>query len=138
MSNLRSKAAAAGLGNSSPRWQNRGLGRADYEPDAIIRGLNLSGFMGTGNDWITDVTRLLTAAIRSPYLNGLYSDPVAQRSRNSVMITGASDLYGYSPAVMRRMIESTLWAAELTGRVALPSRLKVEITPDERSLWIHI
>ncbi len=138
MASLREKAAAAGLGNRRPSWENLGLGRADREPDAIIRGLNASGFMGTGDDWITDVTRLLSMAVQSPVLSGLYSSPLPQRSANSVMITGASDLTGYSPAVMRRMIMSTLWAAELTGRIALPTRLAVRITSDQRSLQITV
>ena len=138
MNELRKKAIEAGLGSTPPNWGRDGLGKADFAPDEITRGLGLSRFVGTGSDWMTDVVRLLGIAFKSRYLEGLYSDPVPYRSRGGISVGAASDLYSYSPAVMQRMVKSTLWAAERTGKIALPSRLKVEVTPDQRALWIHI
>ncbi len=139
MASLREKAAAAGFGSNRPSWESVGLGRADSDPDSIIRGLNLSGFMGTGSDWIADVVNLLNRAVKSPYLNGLYGEPVAYRSRNGIAISAAEDVYSFGRgAVMLRMIKSTLWAAELTGRIALPTRVRVTATSDGRGVWIYV
>jgi hypothetical protein len=138
MPSLREKAAAAGFGTRSPSWQGAGLGRADRSPESIVSGLGLSRFMGRGDDWMQDVHNLLVTAQRSVYLRDLYSEPRIFRQQGVVMINAASDLYGYSPAVMRRMIMSSLWAAELTGRIALPTRVSVDITPDQRGVMISI
>jgi hypothetical protein len=138
MSSLREKAKEAGLGSGPPPWGDKGLGRADTDPAGLVRGLGISGFTGTGNDWITDVYNVLRIATRSSYLNGLYSDPVPYRSQNVVTIGSAPDLYEFSPRVMRRMIMSTLWAADKMGRIALPSRLKVDTTNDNKGLRIYL
>lgn len=136
MATLRDKAKAAGLGASGPSWGNVGLGRADRSPESIVSGLGLTRFMGRGDDWIQDVYDVLKIAQRSIYLRELYSDPLVLRKSGTIMMNAASDLYGYSPAVMRRMIMSTLWAVELTGRVALPAKLRVDITTDQRGIVI--
>ena len=138
MSNIRKEAEKAGFGSKPPNWGSDGLGRADYDAEGLMRGLNLAGFSGTGSDWITDVTNLLTRAVRSQYLSGLYGEPVPYRSRNGIAIGASEDVYSFgNGAVMLRMIKSTLWAAELTNRVALPSTLRVEPTSDRRGVWIH-
>lgn len=138
MPSLRDKASAAGLGNRRPSWEGKGLGRADRSPESIMSGLGLSRFMGSGDDWIQDVYNVLLISQRSVYLRDLYSEPRIFRKQGVIALNASSDLYGYSPAVMRRMIMSTLWAAELTGRVALPSNLKVDITPDQRGVVISV
>lgn len=138
MSELRQKAKAAGLGDGPPRWGSDRLGRADTDPGGLMSGLGLSGFRGTGSDWITDVYNVLRIAVRSSYLSGLYSEPVPYRSRNGISVGASSDLHGYSKAVMMRMIKSTLWAAEKTGKIALPSRLRVEVSPDQTGVWISL
>lgn len=138
MPSLREKAAAAGLGSSSPSWQGKGLGRADRSPESVVSGLGLSRFVGRGDDWMQDVHDLLMTAQRSVYLRDLYSEPRIFRNQGVVMINAASDLYGYSPAVMRRMIMSSLWAAELTGRIALPTRVSVDVSPDQRGVVISV
>lgn len=138
MPTLRDKAKAAGLGSSGPNWERVGLGRADRSPESIISGLGLTRFMGRGDDWMQDVYDVLVIAQRSVYLRELYSEPRILRKSGMIMMSAASDVYGYSPAVMRRMIMSTLWAAELTGRVALPSNLRVDITSDQRSIVISV
>jgi hypothetical protein len=138
MSDLRKKAVAAGLGDRPPSWERKGLGIADRDPERLVRGLGLVGFKGTGSDWIADIYKLLSIAVRSSYLNGLYSDPRPSYTSRSISIGAAGDLHRYSPAVMRRMIMSTLWAAERTGRIAMPSKLEVEIAPGQTGLWIKL
>lgn len=138
MSDLRKKATTAGLGSRPPDWGSKRLGLADRDPDRLMSGVGLSGFKGTGSDWITDVYNLLTIAVRSSYLSGLYSEPRPSRASNAITVGAASELYRYSPAVMQRMIMSILWAADRTGRIALPSNLRVEITPSENGLWIYV
>jgi len=138
MNDLRQKAKAAGLGDSPPRWGSDRLGRADSDPAGLMSGLGLSSFKGTGSDWITDVYNVLRIAFRSSYLNGIYSEPVPYRTRNGISVGASAELYQFSEAVMMRMIKSILWAAEKTGRVALPSRLRVELSPDKTGVWISV
>lgn len=139
MSEIRNKAIAAGLGSSPPNWSGTGLGRAESDPAGVVKSLNMSGFVGTGNDWIADVTSILSRAFKSSVLNGLYREPIPRRGSGDIVIGASSDLYSFgNGAVMLRMIKSTLWAAETMGLVALPARLKIDATSDRRGVWIHI
>jgi len=121
------------FGDSPPGWSDLGL--AESDPERIMSGLGLSRFSGGGEDWLQDIFDLLRNAVRpgSP-LSGLYSEPVKYAKKNGISIGASSDLMKYSVPVTIRMIKSTLWAAESTGRIAMPSRLKIDAMAN--GLWI--
>ena len=121
------------FGDSPPGWSDLGL--AESDPERIMSGLGLSRFSGGGEDWLQDIFDLLRNAVRPPSpLSGLYSEPVKYAKKNGISIGASSDLMKYSGAVTIRMIKSTLWAAESTGRIAMPSRLKIDAMAN--GLWI--
>lgn len=120
------------FGDSPPGWSDLGL--AESDPEKIMSGLGLSRFRGGGEDWLQDIFDLLRSAVKSPPLSGLYSEPVKYAPKNGISIGASSDLMKYSGAVTIRMIKSTLWAAETTGRIAMPSRLKIDAMAN--GLWI--
>ena len=138
MSSLRQKAIAQKLGSEPPSWTRSGLGKADRQPFELLRGVGAERFQGKGDDWIQDIYDLLRLATSSGILRGLYYEPVPYRSRGGVALRAAPDLYGYSGAVMLRMIKSILWAAEQQGKIAMPTRLKVTPTSDNMGVWISI
>jgi hypothetical protein len=124
------------FGDSPPFWtQKRQLGLADTDPARIMTGLGLGSFMGDGNDWRVDIYNMLRIAVKSRVLRSLFSDPEV-RGKNEIIIRASQTLYSYSQAVMKRMIESTLWAAEQRGKIAMPYKLKVEITDDGKGVRV--
>jgi hypothetical protein len=139
MTKIREKMIAKykGFGGSPPDWTRSRLGRADNAPIEITGGLDLAGFQGKGEDWLQDIYDLLRIATRSRILHGMYSDPVPYRDRNGIAIGAAEDVYGYSIPVMLRMIKSTLWAAEQQGMIAMPSRLRVDVYPNGKGVWVN-
>lgn len=124
MNALRQKAISKGLGSGPPPWVRSGLGRADRDPTGILRGLNLAGYQGRGDDWLQDVYDLLRIAQRSSILSNVFYEPQIFRGQQAVTIRGTSDLHGFSSTAMMRMIRSILWAAEQQGKIAMPSSLK--------------
>jgi hypothetical protein len=122
-----------GFGDAPPGWNDLGL--VERDPEQIINGLDLSRFMGGGEDWLQDIYDVIRIAAKSEVLRGIFGEPQKYVSRNGISISVSSDLMDYSPAVAIRMIKSTLWAAEKTDRIALPTRLKVDALSN--GLWIH-
>lgn len=117
-----------GFGASPPSWTNRGddgrgLGRADNDPTYIASGLGFAGYVSTGEDWLDDIYQILRIAFRSRVLYGLYGEPI-KKGNNTIQFMMAPDVQqAYAPS--RRMILSTLWAAEQLGLIAMPQKLKV-------------
>jgi len=127
------------FGSKPPRWTSSGLGLADRDPGAICAGLGLNAFQGAGDDWLVDLTRLLSKATESNILYGLYSQPTPKGNRTGLSLTVGRDLVSFnSRAVTMRMIKSTLWAAEQMGKIAMPARLAVAISSDGALVTIRI
>jgi len=127
MSQLRDKFQAKfknRYGSSPPSWTGEGLGTADANPSYIARGLGIDRYRSSGEDWLDDVYQILNLALRSQILNGLYSN-LRKVGNNEIQLLMANDVAAvYAPS--RRMILSTLWAAEKLGLIAMPQKLKVE------------
>jgi len=126
--NLKSKYRS--FGDNPPRWAGSGLGRADRDPDGLLKGLGLSRFRGKGEDGLQDIYNILELAIRSSVLNGLYTGISKRESQGQVIVEAAADLYrfGSGQAVMIRFIRATLAAADKLGWIAIPSGLKTNVT----------
>jgi hypothetical protein len=125
------------FGDKPPSWTSkRDLGRADDDPAFICKGLNLGAFQGAGEDWVQDIVNMLTYAVRSRPLSGLYSAPVPTRDRMKIRINARSDVISFSGAVAIRMIKSTLWAAEQQGKIAMPSKLRVGLSGSTVEIYV--
>lgn len=125
------------FGDKPPSWTSgRDLGRADDDPAFICNGLNLKAFQGAGDDWVQDIVNMLSYAVRSRPLAGLYSSPVPTRDRTKIRINARSDVISFSAAVAIRMIKSTLWAAEQQGKIAMPSRLRVGLSGNTVEIYV--
>ncbi len=126
--NLKSK--HRGFGDYPPRWAGSGLGRADSDPDGLLQGLGLTRFRGQGDDGLQDIYNLLSVAIKSSVLNGLYTGLSKREGKGQIIVEAAADLYrfGSGQAVMIRFIRATLAAADKLGWIALPTNLKTDVT----------
>jgi hypothetical protein len=128
------------FGAQPPSWATGGdLGRADSDPAGICSGLGLGSFQGAGDDWLVDIVRMLSIAVRSNVLYGLYSPPTPKGDRTGLALNVSADLISFdSGAVSMRMIKSTLWAAEQAGKIAMPNRLRVKISSDKRTVIVQV
>jgi hypothetical protein len=126
------------FGDKPPSWTTkRDLGRAESDPAFICNGLNLKSFQGGGDDWVQDIVNMLSYAVRSKPLAGLYSDPVPSNDRTKIRINARADVISFGTgAVAIRMIKSTLWAAEQRGKIAMPNNLRVGLSGNTVEIYV--
>lgn len=116
-----------GFGTSPPSWTRSDLARANRDPRGLLGGLGVGSFQGSGDDGLQDIFLLLSKAVNSSVLYGLYSSPTKREKRGEIELAAASDLYSFgSGAVMLRFIKAILAAGDSMGIIALPTGLKVE------------
>ena len=124
--------------SSPPGWSTTsGLGLASSSPDELLVKLGVGDYMGSGNDYVQDVSNFLAKSFDSRILSGLFT--VQRTTSNSVIIGASKDMYESSSggAIMRNFIMAILSAGERKGRIAMPGSTKVDVTlPDRKGITV--
>jgi len=125
--------------SSAPGWSTTtGLGLASSSPDELLVKLGVGNYMGSGNDYVQDVSNFLARSFNSRILSGLFT--VQRTTSNSVIISASKDMYESSSggAIMRNFIMAILSAGERKGKIAMPGSTKVDVTlPDRKGITVN-
>jgi hypothetical protein len=137
------KSVHPGFGETPPAWTNSSLGLADRDPAKVMSELGVGSYIGSGSDWRVDIYNLMTRAVSSRILRNLFRPPQNNDRLNAISIQATSILYGEKglkdaakKKLMVDFIKQILWAAEQRGKIAMPTKLKVEVGQDGTSVWI--
>ena len=138
-SQLRQKYTSKNPGfSSAPGWATTsGLGLASSSPGELLVKLGVGNYMGSGNDYVQDISNFLTKSFNSRILLGLFT--VQRVTSNSIIIGASKDMFESSSggAIMRRFIVAILAAGEREGRIAMPGRTSVDVTsPDRQGITV--
>ena len=123
-----------------PGWSmSNDLGYASTRSaGSLLATLGLGTFKSSGNDYVQDVLKFLSAAIITPVLNGLFTEAI-QRGNNIIEVYAAADMYNSSSggAIMLKFIKALLADADNSGKIAMPGRTNIYPGADRRSVIVE-
>ena len=121
-----------------PGWsRDSDLGYAStHSAGSLLAKLGLGSFKTSGNDYVQDVVKFLSAAIITPVLTGLFTQVI--RRENIIEVFAAADMYNSSSggAIMLKFIKALLTDADNSGRIAMPGLTSIYPGADRKSVIV--